>query len=87
VTFSDEREAINVADITDYGLAGAVWTKDIHRGHRVASNLRAGSVWINACRTVAPQVPFGGFGASGIGRETAHKQWRPISRRRRYGSN
>lgn len=69
VTFTEEQEAINVANATEYGLAGAVWTKDIHRGHRVAQQLRAGSVWINAYRTVAPQVPFGGFGASGIGRE------------------
>jgi acyl-CoA reductase-like NAD-dependent aldehyde dehydrogenase len=50
-------------------VAGAVWTKDIHRGHRVAHALRAGTVWINAYRVVGPGVPFGGFGLSGLGRE------------------
>lgn len=68
-TFTDEDEGVAMANGTEYGLAGAVWTKDVHRAHRVAGNLRAGSVWINAYRVVAPQVPFGGFGSSGIGRE------------------
>jgi aldehyde dehydrogenase (NAD+) len=68
-TFSDEDEAVELANDTRFGLAGAVWTKDIHRAHRVAAKLRAGSVWINAYRVVAPNVPFGGFGDSGIGRE------------------
>jgi acyl-CoA reductase-like NAD-dependent aldehyde dehydrogenase len=68
-TFKDEAEAIALANDTEYGLAGAVWTKDIHRGHRVAGAIKAGTVWINAYRVVAPEVPFGGFGSSGIGRE------------------
>ena len=69
VPFDDESEAVERANGTEFGLAGAVWTRDIQRAHRVAGRLRAGSVWINAYRTVAPQVPFGGFGASGMGRE------------------
>ncbi|MFC5139711.1 aldehyde dehydrogenase [Actinomycetospora rhizophila] len=69
VTFTDEDDAIKLANDTPYGLAGAVWTKDVHRAHRVAARIKAGSVWINAYRVVAPSVPFGGFGDSGIGRE------------------
>ncbi|SFP19803.1 aldehyde dehydrogenase [Amycolatopsis rubida] len=67
--FDTEDEAIALANASRYGLAGSVWTKDIHRGHRVAHRLRAGTVWINAYRTVGPNVPFGGLKYSGVGRE------------------
>ena len=68
-TFAEEDEAIAAANGTEFGLAGAVWTRDVARAHRVAGQLQAGTVWINAYRAVAPNVPFGGIGASGIGRE------------------
>ena len=67
--FDTEDEAVALANNTRYGLAGAVWTKDVHRAHRVAHALRAGTIWVNAYRVVAPDVPFGGYGMSGLGRE------------------
>lgn len=67
--FTDEDEAIRLANDTRYGLAGAIWTKDVQRAHRVAARVRAGSVWINDYRVVGPGMPFGGFKDSGLGRE------------------
>jgi acyl-CoA reductase-like NAD-dependent aldehyde dehydrogenase len=67
--FDTEEEAIALANDTEYGLAGAVWTLNIQRAHRTAGRMRAGTVWVNSYRAVAPSVPFGGFGASGMGHE------------------
>ena len=68
--FTDEADAIRLANATRFGLAGAVWTRDGARGHRVAAALRAGTVWINGYRNIHVSVPFGGFGASGHGRSS-----------------
>jgi aldehyde dehydrogenase (NAD+) len=67
--FETEDEAVAIADSTEFGLGAGVWTSDVGRAHRIAARLHAGTVWVNSYRVVAPNVPFGGAGASGWGRE------------------
>ncbi|HUJ87525.1 MAG TPA: aldehyde dehydrogenase family protein [Burkholderiales bacterium] len=68
-TFNDDDESIAIANSTDYGLGGGLWTRDVARAHRVAGAMRAGMVWINCYKRVNPGSPFGGIGRSGYGRE------------------
>ncbi|KAM6893360.1 aldehyde dehydrogenase, mitochondrial-like [Xenentodon cancila] len=67
--FKTLEEVITRANDTKYGLAAAVFTKDIDKAHYVSSGLRAGTVWINCYDVFGAQAPFGGYKASGIGRE------------------
>ena len=68
-TFSTEAEAIETANHTEYGLAGAVWTSDAGTANRVSRRLRHGTVWINDYHPYLPQAEWGGFKSSGVGRE------------------
>ncbi len=64
IPFETEREAIEIANSTPFGLAAGAWTRDVHRAHRVAHAIKAGSVWINSYRAVSFDAPFGGSGRS-----------------------
>jgi aldehyde dehydrogenase (NAD+) len=71
VTFKDYDEAIELANDVEYGLAAGVATRDASLAHRAAADIQAGSVWINEYHGGGPGIPFGGYKASGIGRECA----------------
>ena len=69
ITFDDVDEVVRQGNLSVYGLAAAVWTKDIKKAHRLARDLKAGTIWINTYNAFDAASPFGGFKQSGFGRE------------------
>ena len=69
IPFEDEGAAIRIANDTPYGLAGAVWTRDIYKAFRVVKSLRAGIIWVNHMQPTYVEAPWGGYKQSGFGRE------------------
>ena len=72
IKFHDEEEVIAMANDSEYGLGGAVWTRDINRALRVSRGIETGRMWVNTYNAIPEGTPFGGYKTSGIGRET-HK--------------
>ena len=72
IPFKDEAQALEIANATPYGLAAAVWTRDIFKAFRVVKSLEAGIVWVNHMQPTMMEAPWGGYKMSGFGRELGH---------------
>ena len=72
IKFKTEDEVVKMANDSEFGLGGAVWTRDINRAIRVARSVETGRMWVNTYNSIPEGAPFGGVKTSGIGRET-HK--------------
>jgi aldehyde dehydrogenase (NAD+) len=74
IPFKDMDELVRRSNATMFGLGSGVWTRDVSKAHRLASAIRAGSVWVNCYQAMDPAVPFGGYKMSGYGRESGLQQ-------------
>ena len=72
ISFKDEEEVVAMANDNEYGLGGAVWTRDINRAMRVARGVETGRMWVNTYNILPAHAPFGGYKKSGVGRENHH---------------
>jgi betaine-aldehyde dehydrogenase len=72
IPFEDETEAVRIANDTKFGLAAAVWSRDIYKAIRTVKQLRAGIVWVNHMQPTYVEAPWGGYKQSGFGRELGH---------------
>jgi acyl-CoA reductase-like NAD-dependent aldehyde dehydrogenase len=69
IPFKTVEEVAEQANKTTYGLSGAVWTSDVKKAHKLASQIKAGTIWVNCVNALDPAIPFGGYKMSGYGRE------------------
>jgi aldehyde dehydrogenase (NAD+) len=74
IPFDSVDEVIGLANATQFGLGGGVWTRDVGKAHSVSKRIRAGVVWVNCYNVSDPAMPFGGYKSSGYGRESGRQQ-------------
>ena len=72
ITVRDEAKAVALANSSEFGLGGSVWTRDLARGARVARQVESGTLFVNSITKSDPRMPFGGVKNSGLGRELSH---------------